>query len=379
MRRRLWWQIFVLDEQGAQDRGSDPVITKSSFNTRKPSHINDQDLSPEDLEEPKERESFTDMTFASICYEVTEAVIQLNFVPPGEPEFTQNDPASAWDRRKDFVIDTQRRIQDKYLRHCDFAIPFQYATKSIADIIMAIMWLILYRPLQKRTEYSTSFQPTNPNILHLSVEVMEKAYQLNTYLAADNIRWLSSNYSLWHPLAVTLAELCVQIEGPVVERAWAVVDAIFVRTEQTVADSNTGMLWSPIRKLSRRARSARQHRLQMLSAGPVTGGHFDVKGAISSTYECPNSSMMDRGPAAMEGRQAPVPQPYFPSLTAETFDWNAWFEGGAPGLDLDLAGTSQVAWANWEGFVEDLYGPGDLMEGQESGLSAPPNRWFPQH
>jgi hypothetical protein len=377
MRRRLWWQIFVLDEQGAQDRGSDPIITESSFNTRKPSHVNDEDLSPEDLEKPKERESFTDMTFSSICHEVSEAVIQLNFVPPREPEFTQHDTASGWDRRKDFVISTQHRIQDKYLRHCDFAIPFQYAAKSIADIIMATMWLILYRPLQKRTEYSSPFQPTNPNILHLSVQVMEKAYHLNTYLPADNIRWLSSNYSLWHPLAVTLAELCVQIEGPVVERAWAVVDAMFVRIEQTVADSNTGMLWSPIRKLARRARSARQRRLQMLSAGPVTG-HFDARGAISHPYQGSNSSMMDRGPAATDGQQATVRQQYFPSLPAGTFDWNAWFQGGVPGLDLDLGDTSQVAWANWEGFVEDLYGLGDLMDGQEYALSAPSSHCFPR-
>jgi hypothetical protein len=361
MRRRLWWQIFILDGQGAHDRGSDPIITMSSFNTRKPSHVNDEDLTPEGVEEPKERESFTDMTFSSVCHDVAEAVILLNFVPAGEPELAQNDVVSAWDRKRDLVIGTQCRVQDKYLRYCDLAIPFHYTTNRVADIIMATFWLSLYRPLQKRVGYSTSFQPRNPNILHLSVEVMEKSYQLNIDPAAETVRWLSSNYTQWHPLAVTLAELCVQTEGPMVERAWTVVDALFAGIEQTVADSNTGMLWSPIRKLARRARSARQHRLQMVAARPITG-HFDVKGASPTSTQVPTSSMMDLGPTAMDGQPATVPQQYLPSSSAPTFDWDTWLQPNAPEFELDLADTNYVAWANWEGFVEDLYGPGDLMQ-----------------
>jgi hypothetical protein len=377
MRRRLWWQIFVLDEQAAQDRGSDPIITKNSYNTRKPSHVDDDDLNPEDVEEPKEKEYFTDMTFSLISHEVSETMIELNFVPAGEPELAQNDIARAWERRRDFVIRAQHRIRDKYLRYCDLAIPFHCVTKRIADIIMAQLWLILYRPLQKRAEYSTSFQPTNPNILHLSVEVMEKAYQVSTDSAADGIRWLASNYSQWHPLSVTLAELCVQTEGPTVERAWTIVDAMSTKTEQTVADSSTGMLWTPIKKLARRARSARQHRLHISSAGPVAG-HSDEKGTLPMSMQDEASSMMDRELVAIDGQLATVPQQYFSSSPTGTFDWNTWFQGSGPGLELDLTDTNQVAWANWQGFVDDLYGPGVVMEGQEYGLPASSNSWFPQ-
>jgi hypothetical protein len=377
MRRRLWWQIFTLDEQGAQDRGSDPIITKSSYNTRKPSHVDDGDLNSEDVEEPKERESFTDMTFNSICHEVAETMIQLNFVPAGEPELAQDDVSRAWERRRDIVISTQHRIRDKYLRYCDLNIPFHYLTKSIADITMAQMWLILYRPLQKRAEYSSSFQPAHPNILRLSIEVLEKAYSVNTNPAANSISWLSSNYSLWHPLAVTLAELCVQTEGPTVERAWAAIDATFTRTEQVIADSYTGMLWTPIRKLARRARNARRRHVQLVSAGMVSGP-FGGVGGIFISEKGPTSGMMDNELGAMDVQPATVPQQYISSASAETFDWNAWFQASGSGFELGMNGTNQGAWTNWEGFVEDLYGPGDVMQDQEYGLPAPFSRWFPE-
>ena len=362
-----------MDEQGAQDRGSDPTITKSSFNTKKPLHVDDEDLNLEGLEEPRERNSFTNITFSSICYEVAETVILLNFVPAGGPDLAQKNIAGAWDQRRDLVISTQRRIQDKYLRYCDLAIPFHYATNRVADIIIATSWLLVYRPLQKHLGYSTSLQPTHPNILHLSVEVMEKAYQLNADAAAESIHWLSGNYIQWHALAITLAELCVQTEGLMVERAWCVAEAMFVTTGQTVADSNKGMLWSPIRKLARRARAARQQRLQMVSERPATS-HFE--GSLSIPTQDPTSNVIDQGPGAMDALPMTAPQQYFPS-SAPTFDWSAWFQTDGSGFEPDLGDTNQVAWANWEGFVEDLYRPEDLMQGQEDGLEAPSSVWLP--
>ena len=41
LRRRLWWSIVGLDVRGLEDRGSDPFILPSSFNTMKPLNIND--------------------------------------------------------------------------------------------------------------------------------------------------------------------------------------------------------------------------------------------------------------------------------------------------------------------------------------------------
>ena len=364
MRRRLWWQLFILDGQGSHDRGSDPIMRKSCFNTRRPLHVNDEDLSPEKAEEPKEQEGLTDMTFSSISLEAAEAVLELNFVPAGETRHVQNDIAGAWDQRRDFVISTQRRVQDKYLRYCNLAIPMHYAINKVAEIVMATLWLILYRPLQKPFGDSTSsFQPTHPNILYLSVEVMDKAYQLSTDPIAQPIWWLAGNYTQWHALAVTLGELCVQTEGPIVDRAWNIVDAMFVRIEKTVADSNTGMLWSPIRKLARRARSAREHHLRSEAAEAFTG-ISDVREALPIPEQGRMSSMIERGPEAMGGQPVAIPQQYFASLAEPTLDWNAMFQGAESGFELDLADANQGAWANWEVFVEDLYGPVDLMQEQ---------------
>jgi hypothetical protein len=63
IRRRLWWQIAVLDSSMAQDRGMDPAIGPGSFDTVAPLHINDEDIWLGGPEEVEERNSYTDMTF----------------------------------------------------------------------------------------------------------------------------------------------------------------------------------------------------------------------------------------------------------------------------------------------------------------------------
>lgn len=47
----------------------------------------------------------------------------------------------------------------------------------------------------------------------------------------------------WHPLAITLAELCVQTEGPLVDRAWASVAENYDFIASNIADGRSGSLF----------------------------------------------------------------------------------------------------------------------------------------
>lgn len=76
----------------------------------------------------------------------------------------------------------------------------------------------------------------------------------------------------WHALAVALAELCVQTEGVLVDRAWTTVERVLPLLSHKVADSKKGALWRPIRKLLRKARERRaeaQSRRKRIDEGGV--------------------------------------------------------------------------------------------------------------
>jgi hypothetical protein len=44
IRRRLWWQICILDVRTAEDNDIDPLICEHHFDTQFPANINDTDL-----------------------------------------------------------------------------------------------------------------------------------------------------------------------------------------------------------------------------------------------------------------------------------------------------------------------------------------------
>ena len=55
MRRRLWWQVCILDTRASEDHGSDPSIGDFSYDTEFPMSINDEDLDPLQTECPVRR------------------------------------------------------------------------------------------------------------------------------------------------------------------------------------------------------------------------------------------------------------------------------------------------------------------------------------
>jgi len=367
MRRRLWWQLCLLDSHAASDRASNPVISADSFSTKLPLGINDEDFHIDSLV-VEEQDSFTAMTFPLICYEIFDIVRQLNFVPARDLGQPQHGYQENFPQRIDAVVRLQQRIQERYLRHLNLSRPFHWTTRVIADIITASMWLIVYRPLQKRPGSIPSSQIADPGILRLSVEILEKAYQLDTDPAASPYRWISQTYVQWHALAVTTAELCVKTEGPLVERAWVILQPIFELASQHVADSSEGMLWRPVKKLMCRAERVRQEYLSSGSAkvdssATVTDGSLPDQGSYQTITE---DLMVGTARHEQEALAGYVPHmeglqqtSYVP--TSVPFDWGPWLATASIPMETPVQtqfndDLDQMSWNNWEDFVNDFQG-----------------------
>lgn len=61
-------------------------------------------------------------------------------------------------------------------------------------------------------------------------------------------------YVQWHAIAVTLAELCSQINTPLVTRAWAIIDTVFDRWSMRVADIRAEFIFAPNQEAVQKSR-----------------------------------------------------------------------------------------------------------------------------
>jgi hypothetical protein len=377
IRRRLWWQICALDRHASADRGSDPIIITKSFSTQLPLHINDEDLIPDDPRDIQPRQEYTDVTLSLVIHEVFDIERRLNYVLAGEYDRSQERTDEPWDQRRDWVVVCQQRIKDKYLRHCNTTVPIQRYTILVADVMIATMWLWTYRPLQRRRDSPNLVTISRAWILDISVDVMEKAIQISSDSSSRPFRWIVTTWVQWHALAVMVAELCVQTEGPSVERAWNVLNAVFEETARHVADSDKGRLWRPIKKLMKKAQAVRKKCLEDAASNSVS---LPIEGALRlanrlvplSDTQVSDLEVMEieSGPQVLGDISGLVQQLQQNLKTTEPIP-ASWDPRGStePSEQMDYdCHLNQMAWTNWESFIDDFEASGNVLPGQENGI-----------
>lgn len=312
------------------------------------------------------------MTFALSCHEVLVAMKRMAYIPANAVGNSQLRSQEVCGQSVDIVISIQRHIEEKYLRHLNLTRPFHWFTRTVADVITAIMWLLVYRPMQRRPNTIHLPQITHPGILRLSVDVLERIHQLQTNPAASQFRWLSQTYVQWHALAVTIAELCFDTDGPMVERAWAIVEPAFEQMAQHVADSDRGMLWRPIKKLMNRARGVRQAHLDSRSTTSPSVAVLNTTDQMNPSIRTAHSNAKINDYTEWPMKSMPLPnfetQQAKPIANSEPFDWDPWLTAATAATSTLTQSQynpymDDVALTNWEDFIDDFQGQGDAVLG----------------
>ena len=364
LRRRLWWQICVLDGRAAEDRGSDPMISEESYNTMMPLNVNDEDIDATSFQPIVERQGYTEMTFCLISQEVSVAIRQLNYVPPGLSSRLPAEITPNVTRKQRLVAACSQRLESKYLRYCDTSIPFSWATSIVTRLVMARMWLVVHKPLHRQEGGMLPQDVDREKILMTATEVIEYAHVLETEPSTLKWRWFFGTWHQWYALALVLAELCVQTQGPAVNRAWDAVDSVFDGWADSVADSRKGMLWRPIKKLRNKAQNARDgHSPSDVAMAEETLADIEsnfTSQSIPPRYSnTPFTNMSDFPLASLEpGHEGLLPssngaQGLLPTPLSDQVDLSRWAvnDQQAPPLQSLRSQGDQFDWVGWDEFT----------------------------
>ncbi|KAF4818902.1 Bikaverin cluster transcription factor bik5 [Colletotrichum siamense] len=296
MRRRLWWMIVVLDIRAAEDRGTDAAIPRQSYNTRLPYNLNDDDFGPSTTTPLEDRTGPTEMTFC-LCTSMSSGIFgnlrprhpQLALDNDGTPEpTTSEDEIMAHAQRLEALFGTAPQKSssaedgsggEKDATH----LPANHAAVTVRIIILK-MWLSAQYPFTPRAAVAAAKpRVARETMLRTAVNTIELV-EFSTSTYRERFGWWIDSYVQWHPLAVALAELCVQTRGELVERAWKVVDRNFSEMGARIADTRRGTLWKPLKKLLRKARAARAEALMGdLKIGGSGGGSARAASTTTTT------------------------------------------------------------------------------------------------
>lgn len=250
MRRRLWHFLAVIDIRAAEDRGSDAILTSSSYNTLQPTNIDDDDFGPSS-QGPLIPKSTPADNVICLCTARCEVFGYIT-----HPHPTTSEDGQSTLHTEDELIGYVRALENDFIHTSDPSnLSSRYASE-VARMVILKLWLIVQYPFSSHPTV-TPMRVSQETMLRTAVSVMELSERMTQGPWAGRFAWWTDCYVQWHPLAVALAELCVQRDGDLVKRAWKIVDQVYPRWKETVADSSSGPLWRPIRKLYRKAKEAK--------------------------------------------------------------------------------------------------------------------------
>lgn len=291
MRRRLWSQLVVLDVRAAQDRGSEPMVREDDVNTMAPTNVDDAAFHRgTSVPVPQLAvEGPTDFTFSLCTYRCSSLFLYIHtprtrFAKSSSSSSFLNDqqqqqqqeplpggvpPPQMTQTSEEDIVARIKALEAQFVAPAA-AHPGHYPAALAAAVVRLttlIFWLTIQYPFRVRQPAALAHRPrvSREHMLQAAVAVIElQAFGpavagsgLDPADARARFQWWQDGYVQWHPLAVALAELCVQTEGPLADRAWRTVDRVFPAWRHKVADERRGALWRPIRKLHRRARERR--------------------------------------------------------------------------------------------------------------------------
>ena len=258
MRRRLWWQIVLLDARVAETSGVGTSILFGAFDTHLPSNINDSNLSPGMGEMPPSHQGATDMIFCLARCEVANCMRRSRISLSFDGTWGRPDGASVSLAEKDAAIDELgQRLEEKYLRHCDVKLTAHFLTTIFTQTALWRMRLVAHHPRHYPDRGASMPQAEKDLLFRLSLNVIENDNVVYRNRSADKFGWfVNGNFQLpaWIYL---LSELRYRTRGELCERGWVAVAEGFQNRIQFIIKGKSSPMFQAMSALVLKAWQAR--------------------------------------------------------------------------------------------------------------------------
>lgn len=364
MRRRLWWQIVILDSRSGELSGAGLSVFALMWDALPPLNVNDADLHEGMKTFPEEHKGATDMIFCRLRYEFGSYFRTLHQTYETIPLCP---PAQGHDvdvKLKLARIDELERILgDKYLRYCDPSIPVHFISAMVARGATIVMRLVAQHPRQY-SDQSTVSKEQRDAVFALSSKILEYDGIFNSTAMLRRFLWHANAYFSWDAMIFILSELrASRFEGEEVEKAWQLMEKTYAN-HQDVATSRNNALCVAVRRLTLKAWEARTSRvpglqtplwienLRRIEEKPRTTSAPKVSTQQFATSQAQpgETQMMDRNillDIDLDVAQQNIDPSSFPMDMTASLD-QSFYPIGMP------SGQSPINWADWDTLLKDV-------------------------
>ena len=242
LRRRVWWQIVLLDGRNSELSGSETSLLAPVWDTKTPLNVNDSDLNPNMREMPVEHTGLTEMVFCLLRYELGAFLRNSNPTTAFDASWQKLSSLAVSAPERDKAIeDLEQRLDQKFLRFCDPSIPLHFQCVLVARAALCTMRLRAHHP-RYRSDGGTHMPQNEKDLLFSnSVKILELDNLSYSTQIAQRFLWYAKGYFHWHALIFALSELCSRLASDEADRAWQQITEVYKHRPELLADTKNGL------------------------------------------------------------------------------------------------------------------------------------------
>ena len=268
MRRRLWWQISILDFRSAELSGSGRYRDFTLSDTRYPSNVDDAQIYPDMKEPPKVQAKATEMIACLLRCEISsfwkEKVTGKANMALEDMRITLPHQTTL-EERVARINELERRLEEEYLRYCDPTIPVEFMSILIGRSTIDSM-RITAQYEWKYNKMKNLSASERDHLWNLCIKLIESDNLAHSTKALRRFTWHTDIYFHWQGLIYLLHELSIHTLGDKVDKAWELVNELFTHHSNFITD-NRKPLHVAIGSLCMKAYGAREAALRERSLG----------------------------------------------------------------------------------------------------------------
>ncbi|KAI0398287.1 fungal-specific transcription factor domain-containing protein [Xylariaceae sp. FL0594] len=242
MRRRIWWQIILIDAVHALMSGLGQTLLPRSWDTKRPHNIHDADLYPT-MTSLQPRDGPTDMIYCLVSYEMAQMMVDT---PNLEAVILSNETGLGPMAPREEIEKTRRRIRelDESIgsileRYCDPSMgPIHELAMEMRSLITA-KCTELTCPPKDQPEWGTEVRNAGDNLFKISVAALEG--DLNLYRTTQGrgpFLWFLVTHFQIEMMIYMAGQLSTRTAGTLVDRAWTVIEEHYQFHEELFALSS---------------------------------------------------------------------------------------------------------------------------------------------
>ncbi|KAJ9609778.1 hypothetical protein H2200_006106 [Cladophialophora chaetospira] len=242
MRRRLWWQINILDFKAAEMSGFGfgGSTTQHWWNTPAPANVNDADMWPGMDKSPVEHVRPTEMVVCLLHYQMG-IFWKQKLSQAGVPDEDLAKTMTKWVTTKSaaekevFIEEFQANMEEKILRYCDPSVPLEMMALIIGRMMCRSMQFMSHHPRRYANEKDI---PENERgfLWTTSLAIIEGDNLAHSHRSLQRFHWHIDNGFQWHAFIYVLAELVARPTGDGKDEAWAHIEDVYKNHPNFITD-----------------------------------------------------------------------------------------------------------------------------------------------